>query len=61
MSGGRWGWEYCLVKPIEDPLFPAKLKLIEFLSYKLNKFLRCFQTDQPMVPFLSDTLEEIDQ
>ena len=35
------------------------MKLFEFLSGKLNKFLRGFQTDQPMVPFLCETLEEL--
>ena len=39
-----------LQKPIEDPLFPAKLKLIKFLFNKLNKFLRGFQTGQPVIP-----------
>ena len=35
----------------------AKMKLIQFLSSKLNEFLWRFQTDQPMVPFLAETLE----
>ena len=42
-----------------DPLMKAKLKLLEFASNKLNKFLRGYQTDQPMVPFLCNSLKEI--
>ena len=44
----------------------AKLKFLEFLSRKLNKFLRGYQTDQPMVffymilcTFLCDSLKEV--
>ena len=29
------------------------------MSSKLNEFLRGFQTDQPMVPFLAETLETL--
>ena len=42
-----------------DPLMKAKLKLLEFVSNKLSKFLRDYQTDQPMVPFLCNSLKEI--
>lgn len=49
-----------------DPLMKAKLKFLEFLSRKLNKFLRGYQTDQPMVffymilcTFLCDSLKEV--
>ncbi|XP_057291926.1 uncharacterized protein LOC130614515 [Hydractinia symbiolongicarpus] len=38
---------------------PTKLKLVEFIASKLNKFLRGFQTDQPMVPFLCDVLKDL--
>ena len=38
---------------------PTKLKVVEYeyVAGKLNKYLRGFQTDQPMVPFLNGTLE----
>ena len=48
-----------LQKAIKDPLIPAKLKLVEFIASKLNGFLRAFQTDQPMVPFLCDVLKDL--
>ena len=35
------------------------MKLIEFIASKLNFFLRGCQTDQPMVPFLCDVLEDL--
>ena len=37
----------------------VKLKFLEFVSNKLNKFLRGYQTDQPMVPFLCYALKEM--
>ena len=37
----------------------AKLKFLEFVSNKLNKPLREYQADQPMVPFLCNSLKEI--
>ena len=40
------------------PLMKMKLKSLEFVS-KLNKFLRRYQMDQPMVPFLCNSLKEI--
>ena len=48
-----------LQESIKDPLLKAKFKFVEFIAQKLNCFLRGFQTDQPMVPFLSDTLKEL--
>ena len=48
-----------LQEAVKDPLIPAKLKLVEFLASKLNRFLQGFQTDQPMVPFLHDVLKEV--
>ena len=45
-----------LQEAIKDPLLQAKFKFVEFISQKLNLFIRGFQTDQPMVPFLSGTL-----
>ena len=48
-----------LVTAIEDKLIQAKMKLVEYISSKLNVFLRGFQTDQPMVPFLCEALERL--
>ena len=42
-----------LQEAIKDPLLQAKFKFAEFISQKLNLFIRGFQTDQHMVPFLS--------
>ena len=42
-----------------DPLMKAKLKFLEFISNRLKKFLRGYQTDEPMVPFLCNSLKEI--
>ena len=47
-----------LVKAIEDKLLQAKMKLVEYISSKLNEFLRGFQIDQPMVPFLCQSAVE---
>ena len=44
---------------IHDPILPAKLKFFEMVSEKLNVFLRGFQTDKPMVPFMATTLGDI--
>lgn len=44
---------------IHDPLMPAKLKFFEMISGKLNGFLRAFQTDNPMIPFMADILGDI--
>ena len=44
---------------IHDPILPAKLKFFEMVSEKLNAFLKGFQTDKPMVPFLSAILRDI--
>ena len=41
---------------IHHLLLPAKLKFFEILSGKLNAFLRAFQTDSPIIPFLPDAL-----
>ena len=47
-----------LKKIVDDLLIQAKMKLIEYLANKLNELLRGFQTDQPMLPFLCDTLQK---
>ena len=44
---------------IHEPLLPAKLKLFEMVSSKLNVFLRGFQTNKPMVSFIADTLGDL--
>ena len=44
---------------IHDPVLPAKLNFFEMLSEKLNAFLRGFQTDKPMVPFMATILGNI--
>ena len=43
---------------VNDPLLCTKFKFAESCSWKLNSFLRGFQTDSPMIPFLSTILEE---
>ena len=48
-----------LLQAVEDPYIPAKLKVVEYVAGKSNKYLRGFQTDQPMVPFLNGTLLEL--
>lgn len=48
-----------LQQAIKDPLMSAKFKLVELVANKLNLFLRGFQTDQPMVPFLAEVLKDI--
>ena len=55
-EGKQW---LLLRQKIEDPLMPARMKLFEYVSSLLNEFLRGFQTDQPMVPFLCETLGSI--
>ena len=48
-----------LVSVISDTLICVKFKFVEMLSWKFNKFLRGFQTDYPMVPFLYSALEDL--
>ena len=38
-----------LLQAVEDPYIPTKLKVAEYVAGKLNKYLRGFQSDQPMV------------
>ena len=44
---------------VSDPLICAKFSFVESISWKLNTFLRGFQTDKPMVPLLFSTLEDL--
>ena len=37
-------------------MFVAKLKFVGFISEKLNLFLKGFQSDKPLIPFLFDVL-----
>ena len=48
-----------LKSAITDPLIPVKLKLFAKAADELNKFLVLYQTDNPMVPFIAQSLEEI--
>ena len=44
---------------MNDPLMSVKFKFVEFVAMKLNAFLRGFQTDKPMLPFVYDILMDI--
>ena len=44
---------------IHDPLLAAKLRFFEMVTGKLNSFLRAFQTDWPMIPFMADTIGDL--
>ena len=46
-----------LLNNVKNPLVPLCLRFFEEMASKLNGFLRRFQTDKPMVPFLVDSLE----
>ena len=48
-----------LVKLFKDKLVPLKLMFFKEIAAIINGFLRPFQTDNPMVPFLSDAYEEL--
>ena len=48
-----------LVKVFKDKLVPLKLMFFKEIAAIINGFLRPFQTDNPMVPFLSDAYEEL--
>lgn len=47
----------CLKTMIYDPLLAAKF--FEMIAGKMNSFLRAFQTDSPMVPFMADTIGDL--
>ena len=44
---------------IHNPLLPAKLKFFEMVFSKLNAFLRGFQNNKPIIPFIADTLGDL--
>ena len=48
-----------LCKAVKDCLVPVKLLFFEEVAKKLNEFLVVFQTDKPMAPFLTETLEDL--
>jgi hypothetical protein len=48
-----------LCKAVKDCLAPVKLLFFEEVAKKLNEFLVVFQTDKPMAPFLTETLENL--
>ena len=50
---------HVLLQNHTNPLVPLYFKFFESIAAKLNGFLRRFQSDAPMVPFLVNTLEEI--
>ena len=50
---------HVLLKKHTNPLVPLYFKFFESIATKLNAFLRRFQTDSPMVPFLVTKLEEV--
>jgi hypothetical protein len=46
-----------LVENQHDPLMKVKMCIFKEIAHKMNAFLVIFQTEAPMLPFLSDTLE----
>ena len=47
------------VKHHSDKFVPLRMQFFRFLTKKLKPFLLQFQSDKPMVLFLSDSLEEL--
>ena len=48
-----------LVDHYQDKFVPAKMQFFKDIATKLNVFLTRFQTNNPMLPFLSDALVEM--
>ena len=44
---------------IHDPLLASKLKFFDMVSGKVNSFLRGFQTDAPVIPFMADAIGDL--
>lgn len=44
---------------IKDPLMPAKLAFISSLANEVTPFLKRYQTDKPMIPFLAPDLHSV--
>ena len=47
------------VKHHSDKFVPLRMQFFRFLTKKLKSFLLQFQSDKPIVPFLSDSLKEL--
>ena len=41
----------------KDSFMPVKFQIFKDIAGKMNLYLKLFQTDSPMIPFLSDVLE----
>ena len=48
-----------LVKHHSDMFVPLRMQFFRFLTKKLKASLLQFQSDKPMAPFVSDSLEEL--
>ena len=48
-----------LRKQVGSPLIQAKMKFMEYVASLLYEFLRRFQTDKPLVPFMAETLHTL--
>ena len=48
-----------LVTAVKDPIITVKMLFFEEIARKLNEFLVVFQTNKPMAPFLTETLEAL--
>ena len=48
-----------LCKAVKDCLVPVKLLFFSEIAKKLDEFLVVFQTDKPMAPFFTETLEDL--
>ena len=49
----------CLAKAVDDPTIPLKLRFFEEIAMSLNDFLVTFETDNPMVPFMTESLDNV--
>ena len=56
--GNNTSYDY-LVTSINDSVIPLKIIFLEDGAKKLNKFLTLFQIDQPMIPFIAETLNNL--
>ena len=44
---------------IKDKLMKVKFHVFKDIAHKMNKFLKVFQTDAPLVPFLDEVLDSL--
>ena len=49
----------CLAKAVDDSTIPLKPRFFVEIAMSLNDFLVLFQTDNPMVPFLTESLDNV--